>query len=137
MNNLLAVPLAAALLVLPFRAEGMDRCTSLPRTIKVLPRSTQCGPVPTVVMTKEWKNSFSAAFRWDDGSSSGQDRSPFALEDSSAKSSPYKTQRRVRTGKADYLCYGKFLNRKGFPVPVQLTIKRTPAPKVSRYCVKL
>lgn len=114
---------------------AMAECKELPKTIKVTKKSKQCGNVPTVVLSGTWKNSFSAAFRWDDGSDSGQDRNPFDLDNSSASSSPYKTQRRVRESKKHFLCYGKFLKRNGFPVPEQLTIKRTVAPKVDRFCV--
>ena len=116
-------------------AYALAPCKALPKAIQVLKKSRQCGGVPTVVLSKAWKNSFSAAFRWDDGSEEGQDRSPFALDDSSASSSPYKAQRRIRGRKSDSLCYGKFLKRQGYPVPEQLTIKRTSAPKVERYCV--
>lgn len=118
-------------------AYGMDRCVRPPKEVVVSKKSTQCGQVPTVKLTGSFKNSFSAAFRWDDGSSSGQDRSPFDLNNGSNSSSPYKTQRRIRTKSADYLCFGRFINRKNFPRAEQLTIKRTAAPVVSRYCVNL
>ena len=114
---------------------AMDRCAPLPKTVRVFRSSSQCGKVPTVALSGSYKNSFSAAFRWEDGSSSGQDRSPLALEDSSAFSSPYKAQRRIRTAKVDILCYGRFVNRRGFSEPLQLTIKRTTAPVVNRFCV--
>lgn len=128
--------LAIALVItVPASARAMDKCKKLPKKIQVLKRSTQCGKVPTVVLSGKFKNSFSAAFRWDDGSKSGQDRSPFALNNESSTSSPYKTQRRIKQNKADYLCFGKFLNRKGFPVPEQLTIKPSVQPVVNRYCV--
>lgn len=119
----------------PIATEAMDRCTKLPKGITVLKKSTQCGRVPTVILKGKFKNSFSAAFRWDDGSKAGQDRSPFALNNPSATSSPYKAQSRIRRAKADYLCYGRFLNRRGFPLPVQLTIKPSTLPRVNRYCV--
>lgn len=114
-------------------AEGMDPCRTLPRTIEVLERSNACGSVPTVVLKGTWRRSFSAAFRWEDGSADGQDRNPDDLNNSSAASSPYKTQRRIRRGDRDILCYGNFLS--GFPLPEQLTIKRTTAPRVERFCV--
>ncbi len=123
------------ILITPTLATALDKCSKLPRGIQVLKKSAQCGKVPTVVLTGKFKNSFSAAFRWDDGSESGQDRSPFALNNESAASSPYKTQRRIKQRKADYLCYGRFLKRKGFPVPEQLTVKPSALPKVKRYCV--
>jgi hypothetical protein len=117
------------------RVSQMDRCVSLPKAIRVTSSSTICGKRPTVVLSGSWKNSFSAAFRWEDGSRKGQDRSPFDLNNGSAFSSPYKSQRRFRNRLTDTLCYGQFLNRAGFPVPKQLTIKRTTAPVVSRFCV--
>lgn len=116
-------------------AHAMDECGALPKTIKVKKKSSQCGKVPTVVLKGKSRGIFSAAFRWDDGSDEGQDRSPFALNDSSASSSPYKTQRKVRGDRADYLCYGKFLGRKGYQKPEQLTVKPSVMPKVVRYCV--
>jgi len=114
---------------------AMDRCVKLPRGIQVKRKTPVCGAVPTVILGRKFQSSFSAAFRWEDGSASGQDRSPFALNDSSSSATPYKAQRRIRKGAKDYLCYGKFLGRKGFPVPVQLTIKPSIAPRVNRYCV--
>jgi hypothetical protein len=114
-------------------AQEMEPCRALPRAIQVLDRSPLCGGAPTVVLSGSWRRSFSAAFRWDDGSADGQDRSPNALGNSSAASSPYKTQRRIRRGNRDFLCYGNFLS--GFPVPEQLTIKRTTAPRLDRFCV--
>lgn len=123
------------LLLVPQKAFSIDACQELPSGIVVAKQSAECGKVPTVILKNKFRSSFSAAFRWDDGSDSGQDRSPFALDDSSASSSPYKTQKRIKKGKADYLCYGRFLNRQGYKVPVQLTIKPTAAPKVNRYCV--
>lgn len=120
----------------PRDGHAMDACRPLPQQIKVLARSPQCGGAPAVILRGRWQRSFSAAFRWDDGSSDGQDRSPFALNDSSASSSPYKTQRRTSRGRrGDTLCYGKFINRNGYPVPEQLTIKVSTAPQLSRFCV--
>jgi len=113
---------------------GMDSCRSLPNSIKVVQRSRDCGRVPTVILQGSWRRSFSAAFRWDDGSSDGQDRNPNSLWDGSASSSPYKIKRRIRKGNQDVLCYGNFLNGV-FPVPEQLTIKRSIAPRVDRFCV--
>lgn len=113
---------------------NMDPCTSLPSSIRVLRRSKECGAVPTVVLRGGWRGSFSAAFRWDDGSADGQDRNPNSLGDSSAASSPYKTKRRFRRGNQDVLCYGNFLNG-SLPVPEQLTIKRSVAPRLDRFCV--
>ena len=114
-------------------AQEMNPCRSLPKAIEVLESSMVCRGMPTVILSGSWRRSFSAAFRWDDGSSSGQDRSPNALGNSSAASSPYKTQMRLRRGARDFLCYGNFLS--GFPIPEQLTIKRTTAPRVDRFCV--
>lgn len=132
----LSVYLAAALIIaLPAVSYAIDQCEELPKGIQVKKNSAQCGQVPTVILKNKFRSTFSAAFRWDDGSKSGQDRSPFALKNPSASSSPYKTQKRIRKDKADYLCYGKFLNRKGYPVPVQLTLKPSAAPVVKRYCV--
>ena len=122
------------MLTLPEEAMAIDKCIALPRTIKVSKRSPQCGKVPTVELRGKWKNSFSAAFRWDDGTASGQDRNPFDLTNSSASSSPYKAQGRIRTKKSDFLCYGGFLQKK-YPQPIQLTIKRSTAPVVDRFCV--
>jgi hypothetical protein len=128
-----AVISCLAILSSSVNAQEMEACRSLPRTIQVLKRSTQCGDTPTVILSGSWRRSFSAAFRWDDGSADGQDRSPNALGNSSAASSPYKTQRRIRRGGRDFLCYGNFLS--GFPIPEQLTIKRTTAPRLDRFCV--
>jgi hypothetical protein len=111
----------------------MNPCRTLPRAIQVLKRSQVCGQVPTVTLSGAWRRSFSAAFRWDDGTADGQDRNPDDLGNSSAASSPYKTQRRIRRGSRDFLCYGNFLS--GFPLPEQLTIKRTTAPRLERFCV--
>ncbi|MCO6430095.1 MAG: hypothetical protein J5J00_04485 [Deltaproteobacteria bacterium] len=128
----LIVSLAAAY---PHDAQAIRACKALPKKIKVLKKSSQCGKVPTVALSGTWKNSFSAAFRWDDGSEDGEDRSPFDLDNPDAQSSPYKTQRRIRTARTDYLCYGKFIKRAGYPTPVQLTIKKTAAPNLNRFCV--
>ncbi len=113
---------------------NMAACKTLPSTIQVIERLKACGNTPAVILSGSWKGAFSAAFRWDDGSSSGQDRNPSKLDDPSASSSPYKTQRRIRGSKQHILCYGKFLSSK-FPTPEQLTIKRSAAPKVDRFCV--
>ncbi len=113
---------------------NMAACKPLPRTIQVIPSLKTCGNAPAVLLSGPWRTSFSAAFRWEDGSSSGQDRNPSKLNDASAASSPYKTQRRIRGSKQHVLCYGNFLTSK-FPTPEQLTIKRTVAPKVDRFCV--
>ncbi len=134
--NLLFALFISSALILANQSYAIDSCSKLPKTIIVTATSKQCGKLPTVTLKKDFKNSFSAAFRWDDGSDSGQDRSPFALNDSSAGSSPYKTQKRIRSKKADYLCYGKFLKSKRYPLPIQLTIKPSVAPVVKRYCVK-
>ena len=111
----------------------MAACKPLPRTVQVVESLKACGNAPAVLLSGPWKSSFSAAFRWDDGSEDGQDRNPSKLNDSSASSSPYKTQRRIRGSKQHVLCYGRFLSGK-FPVPEQLTIKRTSSPKLDRFC---
>lgn len=116
-------------------SSALAGCSELPRGVKVQPKSAKCGRKPAVVLSGSWKNIFSAAFRWDDGSSEGQDRSPFALDDGSASSSPYKAQKRIRGSKQDILCFGSFVGSSRFPAPTQLTIKRTPAPSVNRFCV--
>lgn len=113
---------------------SMATCKPLPRTIQVIPALKACGNTPAVLLSGPWKTSFSAAFRWDDGSSDGQDRNPAKLNDASASSSPYKTQRRIKGSKQHVLCYGRFLTSK-FPTPEQLTIKRSAVPKVDRFCV--
>jgi len=113
---------------------SMNPCKSLPGSIRVLSSSKQCGNMPTVILRGSWKRSFSAAFRWDDGSADGQDRHPSKLGDASAGSSPYKTQRRIRRSREDILCYGNFLKLK-IPVPEQLTVKRSVAPRLDRFCV--
>lgn len=112
----------------------MASCKPLPRTIQIVERLRSCGNAPAVILSGPWRRSFSAAFRWDDGSFNGQDRNPAKLNDSSASSSPYKTQRRIRGSKQHVLCYGRFLTSK-VPIPEQLTIKRTTAPKLERFCV--
>ena len=113
---------------------AMAPCKPLPASIRVLKRSSVCGNVPTVILGGSWQRIFSAAFRWEDGSSAGQDRNPNFLWDSSAASSPYKTQRRLRRGRQTVMCYGNFLNN-SVPVPSQLTIKRSAAPRLNRFCV--
>ncbi|MFN4896365.1 MAG: hypothetical protein ACK5GN_10860 [Pseudomonadota bacterium] len=112
----------------------MDPCKALPSAIRVVASARQCGNVPAVILRGNWRRSFSAAFRWDDGSADGQDRDPNKLWDSSASSSPYKTQRRIRGKNEDILCYGNFLKLK-VPIPEQLTVKRTVAPRLDRFCV--
>jgi hypothetical protein len=116
------------------RVANMAPCKNLPSSITVLATSPQCRNMPTVILRGVWKRSFSAAFRWDDGSSDGQDRHPNKLSDGSASSSPYKTQRRIRKSSEQVLCYGNFLKLK-VPIPEQLTIKRSVAPRVDRFCV--
>jgi hypothetical protein len=113
---------------------SMASCKPLPRTIQVVESLRSCRNAPAVILSGPWKRSFSAAFRWDDGSFDGQDRNPSKLNDSSAGSSPYKTQRRIRGSKQHVLCYGRFLSS-NFPVPEQLTIKRSSAPRLDRFCV--
>lgn len=114
---------------------NLASCSALPRGIKVQAKSAKCGRKPAVVLSGNWKNIFSAAFRWDDGTPEGQDRSPFALDDGSASSSPYKAQKRIRGKNQDILCFGSFVDSSRVPEPEQLTIKRTPAPRVNRFCV--
>ena len=113
---------------------SMAACKPLPRTVQVVTSLKACGNTPAVILSGSWKTSFSAAFRWADGSSDGQDRNPSKLNDASASSSPYKTQRRIRGSKQHVLCYGRFLTSK-FPTPEQLTIKRSATPKLDRFCV--
>lgn len=113
---------------------NMAECKPLPRTVQVVYRSKACGNNPAVILSGPYKRAFSAAFRWDDGSSDGQDRHPSRLNDPSASSSPYKTQRRIRGSKQHVLCYGKFLTPR-LPAPEQLTIKRSASPKLDRFCV--
>jgi hypothetical protein len=115
-------------------SSSMASCKPLPRTIQVVERLRACGNAPAVILSGPWRRSFSAAFRWDDGSFDGQDRNPSKLNDSSASSSPYKTQRRIRGSKQHVLCYGRFLSS-NFPIPEQLTIKRSSAPKLDRFCM--
>jgi|GEM_PF-6690720 len=55
---------------------AMAPCAPLPTTITVLSASTLCGNVPTVILSGSWRRAFSAAFRWEDGTTSGQDRHP-------------------------------------------------------------
>jgi hypothetical protein len=109
-------------------------CSRLPRGVSVVKAANVCGGAPAVVLTGTWRGIFSAAFRWRNGSKL-EDRSPFALEDGSASSSPYKTQRRLRSASGEVLCYGNFVSDRRFPLPVQLTIKRTVAPTLNRFCV--
>lgn len=113
---------------------NMADCKALPRTVQIVDRSKACGNNPAVILSGPYKRVFSAAFRWDDGSSAGQDRHPSRLNDASASSSPYKTQRRIRGSKQHVLCYGQFLTP-NLPAPEQLTIKRTASPKLDRFCV--
>jgi hypothetical protein len=87
-----------------------------------------------VVLSGTWRNIFSAAFRWDNNGEL-EDRSPFALNNPSASSSPYKTQRVIRRSSKKTLCYGNFIRDTRFPLPVQLTVKRSPAPVLTRFCV--
>jgi len=113
---------------------NMADCKALPRTVQIVDRSKACGNNPAVILSGPYKRVFSAAFRWDDGSSAGQDRHPSRLNDASASSSPYKTQRRIRGSKQHVLCYGQFLTP-NLPAPEQLTIKRSVSPKLDRFCV--
>jgi hypothetical protein len=110
-------------------------CSRLPKGIAVVRSATTCGGNPAVVLTGSWRGIFSAAFRWVNGSELA-DRSPFALGNGSASSSPYKTQRRIRSARGEVLCYGNFVGDSRFPLPVQLTIKRSAAPILNRFCVK-
>lgn len=120
---------------IPSQAFSLDECRPLPRNIKVFEDHPRCDN-PTILLQGRWRTAFSAVFRWDDGSDEGQDRSPFDLENSDASSSPYKVQDRISRGRRKtILCFGDFLNRKGFPVPEQMTIKRTASSSVKRYCV--
>ncbi len=123
-----------SLFVLNASPSHAQSCGSLPRGIKVFASSKVCGNNPAVALTGTWRNIFSAAFRWDNNGEL-EDRSPFALGDGSASSSPYKTQRVVRSGSQRILCYGSFIRNTRFPLPVQLTVKRTAAPVLNRYCV--
>ena len=122
------------------RAEDINRssagsCGKLPRGIAVVSSAATCGGNPAVVLTGTWRGIFSAAFRWENGSKL-EDRSPFALGNGSASSSPYKTQRRLRSASGEVLCYGNFVRDTRFPLPVQLTVKRTVAPTLNRFCVR-
>jgi hypothetical protein len=110
-------------------------CSKLPRGIAVVRSAVSCGGNPGVVLTGTWRGIFSAAFRWVNGNSL-EDRSPFALGDGSASSSPYKTQRRLRNANGELLCYGNFVRNSRFPLPVQLTVKRTVSPVLNRFCVR-
>ena len=110
-------------------------CSKLPRGVAVVSSASACGGNPAVVLTGTWRGIFSAAFRWVNGSKL-EDRSPFALGNGSAASSPYKTQRRLRSASGEVLCYGNFVKDTRFPLPVQLTIKRTVAPSLNRFCVR-
>lgn len=112
-----------------------QECRKLPREITVLSTSQACGGNPAVVLTGSWRTTFSAAFRWNN-SGKLEDRSPFALNDGSAASSPYKKQREVRLRSGRVLCYGNFVRNTRFPLPTQLTIKRTVRPILDRFCVK-
>ena len=134
MKKSLALSLVAMLVVLHVTPAYSQACRSLPRGIKVVASSKVCGNNPAVVLTGAWRNIFSAAFRWDNNGKL-EDRSPYALDDSSASSSPYKTQRVVRRASRRTLCYGNFVRSMRFPLPVQLTVKRTAAPVLNRYCV--
>ena len=117
-------------------ASAQDRCATLPSSIKVASKSRQCGSRPTVFLKGSWRGIFSAAFRWTNPQTGElEDRSPFALDDGSASSSPYKTQTRIREARQDVLCYGNFVRDSRFPLPIQLTIKRTVGPNLSRFCV--
>ncbi len=110
-------------------------CSKVPKGIAVVRSATACGGNPAVVLTGAWRGIFSAAFRWENGSEL-EDRSPFALENGSASSSPYKTQRRVRSSSGELLCYGNFVRDSRFPLPVQLTVKRSASPTLNRFCVR-
>jgi hypothetical protein len=125
----------AAFLVVYTTPGHTQSCGALPRAIRVLPSASACGGNPAVVLSGIWRNIFSAAFRWDNNGTL-EDRSPFALGDGSASSSPYKSQRSIRRASQRTLCYGNFIRDGRFPLPVQLTIKRTPAPVLNRYCVR-
>jgi hypothetical protein len=125
-------------LITTFTSESFaDQCRKLPKTVRVVSSNTLCGGNPAVFLSGAWKNSFSAAFRWENENNGGEleDRSPFALDNPSASSSPYKAQRRLRQAKRDVLCYGNFVRNSRFPIPVQLTIKRSVAPVLDRFCV--
>jgi hypothetical protein len=133
-TSVLFLMVSTVLSVFPSPLLAMDACRKLPSKIKVVENNRRCGGT-TVVLRGKWKDSFSSVFRWDDGSDEGQDRSPFALDDSSAESSPYKIQRRIQKPRKDLLCYGNFLNRNGYPEPEQITIKRSANSQVDRFCV--
>ncbi len=116
------------------RSDNED-CSKLTRGIRVVQTSSSCGGRPAVVLSGSWQRSFSAAFRWQNGKEL-EDRSPYDLDNPSASSSPYKSQSRIRRTRRDILCYGNFLNDDDYPLPVQLTIKRSTAGVLDRFCVK-
>lgn len=118
----------------PLEKSGVESCSRLPKGVAVLSSARACGRRPAVVLTRRWRGIFSAAFRWRNGDHL-EDRSPFALDDGSASSSPYKTQRRLRRRRGEVLCYGNFVRDRRFPLPEQLTIKRTVSPTLTRFCV--
>jgi hypothetical protein len=134
MKKSLVLSSIAFLLVLHATPAHSQACSSLPRGIKVLASTQECGNNPAVVLTGAWRSIFSAAFRWDNNGEL-EDRSPYALDDGSAASSPYKTQRVIRRASKRTLCYGNFVRNTRFPLPLQLTVKRTAAPVLNRYCV--
>ena len=110
-------------------------CGKAPKGVAVLASTSVCGNKPAVVLTGAWRSIFSAAFRWNNNGEL-EDRSPYALSYGSASSSPYKTQRKLRGISGDVLCYGNFFKDRKFPLPVQLTIKRTASSSLTRFCVK-
>lgn len=110
-------------------------CGKAPKGVAVLASTSVCGNKPAVVLTGTWRTIFSAAFRWNNNGEL-EDRSPYALTDGSASSSPYKTQRKLRGISGDVLCYGNFYKDRKFPLPIQLTIKRTASSSLTRICVK-
>jgi len=134
MKTSLLLSLIATLAIFHATPAYPQSCGSLPRGIRVLPSASVCGGNPAVVLSGIWRNIFSAAFRWDNNGEL-EDRSPFALGDGSAASSPYKTQRVIRSSSQRTLCYGNFIRNSRFPLPIQLTVKRTAAPVLNRYCV--
>ncbi len=110
-------------------------CGKAPKGVAVIASTSVCGNKPAVVLTGAWRSIFSAAFRWNNNGEL-EDRSPYALTDGSAASSPYKTQRKLQGISGDVLCYGNFYKDRKFPLPVQLTIKRTATSSLTRFCVK-
>ena len=134
-NLIPAVLFLAFLPLLSLEALAQSSCSKLPSGLAVVRSAVSCGGAPAVVLTGSWRGVFSAAFRWVNGSELA-DRSPFALEDGSASSSPYKAQRRIRNASGEVLCYGNFIRDTRFPLPVQLTIKRSAAPVLNRFCVR-